>query len=234
MKCPSCGNQALLVHGQDLICEFCRTVVVNPQVETIVEEVLPGLTPQPSVHSTKQDWQSTFNSVLTIKNEDHVGTGFVLNEAGWVLTNYHVVNQAEVVYGQFDDSEINYPLYPIHWGDEELDLCLLQIDSNNSFVPIAWCKEPPSLGDEVVTIGNPHGIGLSIAKGVISRLDDQNNLQLNMQLNPGNSGGPVMNQEGKLLGIVSYLIKEISGMSFAIGIEQIEEFMNAFEGEDHV
>jgi S1-C subfamily serine protease len=88
------------------------------------------------------------------------------------------------------------------------------------------------LGDEVVTIGNPHGIGLSMSKGVISRLDDENNLQLNMQLNPGNSGGPVLNQQRELLGIVSYLIKEISGMSFAIGIEKIKEFMNEFKGEE--
>jgi S1-C subfamily serine protease len=235
MKCPSCGNQSLLEHGQDLICEFCRTVAFNPQpVETIhaASEIIES---QANIPSIKQDWQSTYQSVLTIKNEDHVGTGFVLNESGWVLTNYHVVNQAEVVYGQFDGSDINYPLYPIHWGDEDLDLCLLQIDSNNSFVPISWSKEPPSLGDEVVTIGNPHGIGLSMSKGVISRLDDENNLQLNMQLNPGNSGGPVMNHQGEVLGIVSYLIKEISAMSFAIGMEQIEEFINEFEGEeDHV
>jgi serine protease Do len=83
----------------------------------------------------------------------------------------------------------------------------------------------PSLGDEVITIGNPRGIGLSISKGVISRIGDDGDLQLNLQLNPGNSGGPVVNQQGELIGVISFLVEEIQAMSFAIGLPQIKAFI---------
>jgi serine protease Do len=222
-----CGNQDLNVHGHDLICEFCRTVVLNPKTtETII---IPD--PEP-INDDYINLASLIDSVLTIHNADRVGTGFVVDESGLILTNQHVIGDAEVVYGVFDGSPISYPMYPIHLGDEDRDLCLLQLDSNNIFTPLRFSSTTPKLGDEVVTIGNPHGIGLSIAKGFVSRLDEDSNLQLNMQLNPGNSGGPVLNEAGHVIGIVSYLIQELSGMSFAIGNETILEFIESFEGDE--
>jgi S1-C subfamily serine protease len=225
MKCPTCGNHSLIEQDLDLICEFCRTVVKQPKpkvLETKDSDAVPA--PVASLEEPL-DWQRLFDSVLTIKNEDQIGTGFIIDSSGLVLTNYHVVKDAEIVYGNFDGSDINYPVYPIELGNEENDLCLLQIDSNNSFPAIPFASSTVNLGEEVLTVGNPHGIGLSVSKGAVSRLDSEGNLQLNMQLNPGNSGGPVLTTKGELVGIVSYLIQEISAMSFAIGIEAIEAFI---------
>jgi serine protease Do len=118
----------------------------------------------------------------------------------------------------------------LYQGSQELDLCLLKIQSSNSFSPIAFAKHHPTLGAEVSTIGNPRGIGLSISKGYISRLGEDGDLQLNIQLNPGNSGGPVVNSQGELVGIISFLIEEIQAMSFAIGLPQIEAFIEAAKG----
>jgi S1-C subfamily serine protease len=229
MNCQTCGNPALVEHGQDLICEYCRSVQRRQQSEERIS--------QPSDYSDNQlphdrstlDWNSLLESIITIKNEDRIGTGFIIDAAGLVLTNYHVVEEAPVVYGRIDNIDFSYPLYPILLGDKDTDLCLLQIDSNNIFKPLKMASSIPSLGDEVATIGNPHGIGLSISKGAISRLDQEGNLQMNMQLNPGNSGGPVLNQRGEWVGIVSYLIQEISAMSFAIGLQAVDEFMNKSE-----
>jgi S1-C subfamily serine protease len=109
-------------------------------------------------------------------------------------------------------------------------LCLLKIVSTNQFDKIPFATHPPSLGEEVSTIGNPRGIGLSVSKGYISRLSDDGDLQLNIQLNPGNSGGPVLNQQGELVGIISFLIEEIQAMSFAIGLSQIKAFIEEAKG----
>ena len=223
MKCPTCGNQDLREHRRDLVCSFCRTIVANPIQEILIEEEN-----RTKSYKKFEGWEKISHSVMTIKHQDQVGTGFLISDTGLVITNYHVVKDAEVVYGQFDEEEISYPLYPIKLGNEDLDLCVLQLDSNNHFVGLEWATELTNLGDEVVTIGNPRGIGLSISKGVVSRLDDDGNLQLNMQLNPGNSGGPVFNQQGKLIGIISFMIQELSGMSFAIGINEILRFVEEY------
>jgi len=229
MNCPNCGSQSFIENGQDLICDSCRSVIKSNDPVSSTTNYPNSLSNDSNESKVRLDWTSLLESVITIRNEDKIGTGFIIDEVGLVLTNNHVIENAYVVYGSFDDVEVTYPLYPISRGDENNDLCLLQIDSNNLFKPIKKASETPTLGDEVVTIGNPHGIGLSVSKGSVSRLDHEGNLQINMQLNPGNSGGPDLNQRGEWVGIVSYLIQEISAMSFAIGLQAVDEFMNKSE-----
>jgi serine protease Do len=218
MQCATCGNEQLIRDGQDWYCRFCHTRTNNEKI-TLTKEV--GKNPS---------MNRLLGSVLRLHVEDRVGTGFVISPKGLVLTNQHIVLDQETITGSFDDSSEKYSLKVLYQGSDEMDLCLLKIVSSQQFEKIPFAKHPPALGEEVSTIGNPRGIGLSVSKGHISRLGDDGDLQLNIQLNPGNSGGPLLNQQGELLGIISFLIEEIQAMSFAIGLPQIEAFIEQAKG----
>lgn len=218
MKCQMCGNTSMVQQSSEWYCPFChhRQSQAKPAQEERV--------------SKRVSMDEVKRSVLRIHVEDRVGTGFVVSRRGLVLTNQHIVDGQDNIYGSFDHRDEKFSLKVIHPGDDETDLCLLRIDSSQAFDYIPFAKTPAKLGDEVSTIGNPRGIGLSVAKGFVSRIGDEGDLQLNIQLNPGNSGGPIVNQEGQLVGIVSFLIEEIQAMSFAIGLSQIESFIDQAKG----
>lgn len=213
-----CGNTAMTQQESEWYCTFCH-------------HRQSAITPPPEEQKTKVvSMEDVKRSVLRIHVEDRVGTGFVISRRGLVLTNQHIVDGLDEVYGTFDHSNEKYILKVIYAGDDETDLCLLRIDSAQAFEYIPLSKTPAKLGEEVTTIGNPRGIGLSVSKGFVSRIGDEGDLQLNIQLNPGNSGGPILNHDGQLVGIVSFLIEEIQAMSFAIGIPQIEQFIEQAKG----
>lgn len=220
MNCPMCGNQHLKAQENDLYCEFCHTVVPSP---TLIEPEI-----EPAVEESPRDLQDLFDSIVRLRIEDRIGTGFIIDESGLVLTNYHVVEGDGYVFGSLEHDLKTYTLYKVLLGDEENDLALLRMNSYNTFQPLSFANEDVSLGEEVMTIGNPHGIGLSVSKGFISRIGSDGDLQINMQLNQGNSGGPILDQDGNVVGIVSYLIEEIQGMSFAIGMNRIRAFIQKY------
>lgn len=224
MNCPMCGNQQLIKQENDLYCGFCHTVI---PVETEVQTPVVNNTVTPVT-----DLEQLFTSIVRLRIEDRIGTGFIIDETGLVLTNYHVVEGDGYVYGSLEGDLKTYTLFKVLLGDEENDLALLRMNSYNTFQPLSFSNNDLSLGEEVMTIGNPHGIGLSVSKGIVSRIGNQGDLQLNMQLNPGNSGGPILDKEGNVVGIVSYLIEEIQGMSFVIGLPRIRAFIKQYLEEN--
>jgi len=213
MRCDTCGNTQTIRDGDDWYCPFCHSRTASTATPTVVKT-------EP-ITSTSEVLRST----VRLRVEDRVGTGFVISPKGLVITNQHIVEDQTEVLATFDGSSDTYHLRVLYSGSEETDLCLLKIESANRFDYIPMAEEPPNLGDEIITIGNPRGIGLSVSKGVISRIGDDGDLQLNIQLNPGNSGGPVVNQQGELVGVISFLVEEIQAMSFAIGLPQIKAFI---------
>jgi len=213
MRCDTCGNTQTIRDGNDWYCPFCHSRMA-PAAEngSVKAEPITSMS-------------DVLRSTVRLRVEDRVGTGFVISPKGLVLTNRHIVEDQTEVMATFDGSKEMYQLRVIYLGSDETDLCLLRIESANRFDYIPMADELPTLGDEVITIGNPRGIGLSVSKGVISRIGDDGDLQLNIQLNPGNSGGPVVNQQGELIGVISFLVEEIQAMSFAIGLPQIKVFI---------
>jgi serine protease Do len=219
MNCSMCGNASMVRQAEEWYCPFCH----HRQSEVQTVETDDRSIKTINIEDVKR-------SVIRLHVEDRVGTGFVISRRGLVLTNQHIVDGYSDVFGSFDESSERYALKVIYSGDESTDLCLLRIDSAKTFDYIPFSKTSATLGEEVTTIGNPRGIGLSISKGYISRIGADGDLQLNIQLNPGNSGGPIINHQGQLVGIVSFLIEEIQAMSFAIGLPQIESFIEAAKG----
>jgi len=183
-----------------------------------------------------------------------VGTGFIINPDGYIVTNAHVVETAKQLWITTDDRKV-YPAMLVGC-DSRADLAVLKIPVHDlpavDFAPAAH----PRRGQWAITIGNPYGYAtegeMAVSVGVISATDRSlpglaakenrlysNLLQTTAQINPGNSGGPLFDITGKVVGINTAVIlpqKQINGIAFAIPItpELLDELSNLAAGKEIV
>ena len=168
-----------------------------------------------------------------------VGSGFIVSEDGYVLTNAHVVDDAtEVIVRLTDKREFKAKVEGV---DTRTDVALLKIDATDLPVVKIGNPEGARVGEWVVAVGSPFGFDNTVTAGIISakarRLPDETYvpfLQTDVAINPGNSGGPLFNLEGEVIGINSQIYSRsggFMGISFAIPIDvamkvkaQLQEF----------
>ncbi|MEQ3528762.1 PDZ domain-containing protein [Pseudoalteromonas sp. JC28] len=157
-----------------------------------------------------------------------LGSGVIMSRDGYILTNYHVVNNADQIIVLLPDGR-QYSDTQLIGYDTITDLALLKIPAENlPVIPIDH-DYSPRVGDVVLAIGNPLNIGQTITQGIISATGKQtltesqfnNLLQMDAAINVGNSGGAVVNSNGALVGITSAQFRtrlniDIQGISFAI------------------
>ena len=150
-----------------------------------------------------------------------VGSGFIISADGYVVTNNHVVQSADEVSVTMKDGT-EYKAEVIG-TDPKTDLALIKIKSDKAFDYVSFTKEEPRVGDWVMAVGNPFGLGGSVTTGIISArgrdigsgpYDDF--LQIDAAINRGNSGGPAFNLEGEVIGINTAIFSP-SGGSVGIG-----------------
>jgi serine protease Do len=150
-----------------------------------------------------------------------LGSGFVLTSDGYVVTNNHVVKDAETVSVTFQGGD-KYDATVIG-TDPKTDLALLKIKSEKAFPHVEFAKTEAKVGDWVMAVGNPFGLGGTVTSGIISArgrdigsgpYDDF--LQIDASINKGNSGGPTFNLEGDVIGINTAIFSP-SGGSVGIG-----------------
>jgi Do/DeqQ family serine protease len=157
-----------------------------------------------------------------------LGSGFVFEPAGYVLTNYHVVAGGTRIRVSFEDgSDFTAKVVGTDPGG---DLAVLKIESNKKFaaVPIGTSSDL-MLGEPVIAIGNPFGLNQSVSVGVVSALHRtvraENRsyydfIQTDASINPGNSGGPLINADGEVIGVCSAIYANAQGIGFAIPIDR--------------
>lgn len=153
-----------------------------------------------------------------------LGSGFVIDSDGVVVTNNHVIEDADAVEVTFPDGR-TFPAEVVG-RDPATDLAVLRIEANETFPAVPWGdSDAARVGDWVVAIGNPFGFGGSLTAGVISargreiggRYDDY--LQTDVAINQGNSGGPLFNMDGQVVGVNTAIFTPTGasvGISFSI------------------
>jgi len=176
-----------------------------------------------------QRTQSPFDFGLPQEQQgEATGSGFVVDNAGTILTNAHVVNGATKVTVQFQDKESVDA--KVLGKDESTDLALLKIDpTGRKLTPLALgSSKGVQVGDPAIAIGNPFGLERTLTTGVISavqrtiqapnnfQIDDV--LQTDAPINPGNSGGPLIDATGKVIGINSQIATGGSSSQGSVGI----------------
>jgi serine protease Do len=166
-------------------------------------------------------------STPSYRDSKSLGSGFVISADGYVLTNYHVVQNAEEIIVRLSDRR--ELVAEIVGEDKRSDVALLKIDASD--LPVAKIGKSSDLevGEWVLAIGSPFGFDHSATAGIVSAkgrsLPSENYvpfIQTDVAINPGNSGGPLFNQEGEVVGVNSQIYSRTGGymgLSFAIPIE---------------
>ena len=162
------------------------------------------------------------------------GTGFIISEDGYILTNNHVVEDArEVTVKLYDGSE--YPAKIVGTEGRDSDVAVLKIEASGLTPVTLGDSDEMEVGEEIYAVGNPLGeLTYTMTSGIISALDREiatdrnvnvNMFQLDAAVNAGNSGGPVYDTHGRVLGIVTakYQSTGIEGLGFAIPINDAVE-----------
>jgi serine protease Do len=172
--------------------------------------------------STKNELLSrVVESVVTIKVEGAMGSGFFISESGYLITNFHVIEGKHAV-----DVELSNQLRleaQVLQANQDFDIALLKVNGSGfKALPIRNI-EGSLLGEEVFAIGTPRlpELAQSVTKGIISgvrKFQDKEFFQTDVAVNPGNSGGPIVNTRGEVLGIVTWGILETEGLAFCIPI----------------
>ena len=165
------------------------------------------------------------------KGSSGFGTGVVIDPSGLALTNYHVIHGAETVRIFFwSPEDLNDYSAEIIGIDPVADLALLQIKVREDMLPLPYLKIEPTefvIGQDVVAIGHPLGLQWTVTKGTLSHLNRPGKitpyvtiLQHTAMINRGNSGGPLINEAGDIVGINTYVLmdksKGWSGVAYAI------------------
>src|SRR6201991_4089226 len=174
------------------------------------------------------DQEDGFNEAPERMSEPHqiiigAGSGFFISPDGYAVTNNHVVDHAQSVQVTTDDGTV-YTAKVIG-TDKKTDLALIKVDAKKDFTFVKFADTPPRVGDWVVAVGNPFGLGGTVTAGIVSArgrdigagpYDDY--VQIDAPINKGNSGGPAFDMNGNVIG-VNTAIYSPSGGSVGIGFD---------------
>ena len=183
----------------------------------------------------EQFFNEYFNKSQRKVVERPLGSGVIIDEDGYIVTNEHVVSRASKLNVRLADGK-NYEATMIS-SDPATDLAVLKIESDG---PLPYVKMGTSkdlmIGETVIALGNPFGLENSVTIGVLSAknrtftfssdygsLEYDGLIQTDALINPGNSGGPLINIDGELIGINTAIVNHAQGIGFAIPVDKVRE-----------
>ncbi|MCC6420283.1 MAG: trypsin-like peptidase domain-containing protein [Gemmataceae bacterium] len=202
------------------------------------EESAEDVPPSPTVKAV----QKVKPSVVAVKvhagtrNREMTGTGLVIDERGYILTNRHVIAAAnDVTVRLLDDSEYRAEVL---FTDPETDLAGLRINARRKLVAQPLGTSSNLLeGQDVIAVGHPYGYSYTVSRGIVSALHRKipmptghvltDIIQTDASINPGNSGGPLLNIRGAIIGINVALREDARGIAFAISADTVRRVLAA-------
>ncbi len=234
-----------------------------PALQVYLPQPVPAAAPSPAVQSFSAAIKRAAPAVVSINNQELVprtvltfrglveqpfennslGSGVILNPAGFIITSYHVMSNPDVRYRFDQDITVtlndrrNYDARLLML-DPDNDLALLKIDADKLTHLELADNSRLDVGDIVLAIGNPRNIGQSVTFGIISALwrrDDSYVIQTDAAINPGNSGGALIDSNGDFIGVNSTIVSGSGGsegISFAVPAAKAMELLERYLASD--
>lgn len=179
----------------------------------------------------------------TYSEQTNLGSGVIIDAAGYIVTNYHVIAGASAAGIQLADGRLATPR--LVGTDADTDLALLKIELDDLSPITLGRSDQMQIGDVVLAIGNPYGLSQTVTQGIISATGRgllglttfENYIQTDAAINSGNSGGALINTRGELIGINTAVISRevnIQGISFAIPVNLVSGVVRALREEGRV
>jgi serine protease Do len=217
--------------------------VVNIAVRMNITDTAAAEAMPPELKGTP--FEKTFRDKLKARHEQMIGagSGFVLDPSGIIVTNNHVVGNADKILVSFTDGT-ELPAHII--GTDELtDIAVIKVESGQALPAVPWGdSRAVQVGDWILAAGNPFGLGGSVTAGIVSArgrdigagpFDDF--FQLDAPINPGNSGGPSFNMQGQVIALNTAIVSPTGGsvgIGFAIPSEIAESIVDKLLANGHV
>ncbi len=212
--------------SEPAVVNISTTKVISPQAQSALPFGSGGSNPFDDFFG--RFFNNAPNRPQTVRS---LGSGFIISQDGYILTNYHVIEGADEIKVKLSDSREFKAV--VKGGDKKLDLALLKVDIKGH-LPVAPLGDSDALeiGEWVMAIGNPFGLGQTVTAGIVSAkgrvigsgpYDDF--IQTDASINPGNSGGPLFNTRGEVIGINTAIVAGGQGIGFAIPINMAKEIL---------
>lgn len=210
---------------------------LNNDITSVLENTLKSVV---GISKIKNTGNSIFLNNST--SELGLGTGMIVSENGYILTNAHVAGEKySTCYVTLENgSKVNANVV---WSDKDLDLAIIKINAKNLNYIKLGDSDSIKIGQNAYAIGNPIGVEFqrTVTLGIISginrtvKIDDENGssymedlIQTDATINPGNSGGPLINSNGEVIGINSVKITDAEGIGFAVPINIVKPIIESF------
>lgn len=183
--------------------------------------------------TTAQIAKKVSPSVVVIEGKtdsgDVLGSGFIVSKDGKIVTNFHVIRDMKTVSVQLANGEI-FDSVSVLAIDERRDLAIVKVAGFNLPVLDLGNSDVLTVGEPVVIVGSPQGLEGTVTAGILSSVRDSGEgfkvLQTDAAVNPGNSGGPLINNKGQVIGVVSFKLRSAEGLNFAIPINYVRGLLN--------
>jgi serine protease Do len=190
-----------------------------------------GNQPNPFGNFFNKFFSSSPQSTYT---EESLGSGVIISKNGYIVTNNHVIKGANKIYVKLYNGKTYKAM--IIGKDPQVDLALLKISAGKNLpVAILGDSAKTQIGEWVLAIGNPFGLGWTVTNGIVSAKGRaiggpyEDFIQTNAAINPGNSGGPLINMKGQVIAINTAIIKDAQGIGFSIPINVLKQILPELE-----
>lgn len=164
-------------------------------------------------------------SIVLVKTQTGIGSGFFINHQGYVVTNKHVVAQAERAEIKTIHGSV-FRINQIVLEDAEADLVIVSTDATpQESKPVHLNAQLPDVGEKVVVIGNPLGLEQTVSDGIVSAVRRNQHavefIQVTAPVSPGNSGGPLFNMRGEVIGVATFQYRGGQNLNFCVAASRI-------------
>ncbi|MEK6960646.1 MAG: trypsin-like peptidase domain-containing protein [Nanoarchaeota archaeon] len=166
----------------------------------------------------------SIKSVVAINTDVGVGSGAIVDSEGYIITSRHVIDGA--TKGAIKTADGQFHQMRIVAKSDTVDLAVLQIQGEYTSL-IFGNSDSVAVGSRVVAMGSPAGLEFTVSEGIVSakrKIGDFDYIQTDLSMNPGNSGGPLINPRGEMIGINTLKLTGFEGLGFALTSEQVRDF----------